>query len=125
MTIVFLVLAFAVLFISLGLWGFIAPVPLLAFLSRWQTRGGLWAGALLRLLFGVALWCVASTSRFPTTLQVVAGISIVAGVGLPFIGLARLKQVMAWWSRQSLGFTRAWSAFVTVLGVFIVWAVAG
>ena len=122
---VFLVIVFAVLFISLGLWGFIAPVSLLASLSRWQTRGGLWAGAILRLLFGVALWSVASPSRFPTTLQVVAVISIVAGVGLPFIGLARLKQVMAWWSRQSLGFTRAWSACVIVLGAFVVWAVAG
>ena len=122
---VVLVIAFAVLLISLGVWGVIAPDPLLAFLSGWQTRTGLWAGAILRLLFGVALWCVASTSRFPATLQVVAVISIVAGVGLPFLGLARLKQVMAWWSRQSLGFTRAWSAFVIVLGVFIVWAVAG
>lgn len=122
---VFLVLAFAVLFIGLGLWGGIAPGPLLAFLSRWQTRGGLWAGAILRLLFGVALWCVAATSRFPTTLQVMAVISIVAGVGLPFVGVARFKRVMAWWTRQSLGFTRAWSALVIVLGAFIVWAVAG
>ncbi len=121
----FIVIGLAVLFISLGLWGLIAPARLLSFLHRWQTREGLWAGALLRLLFGVALWSVASSSRFPTTLQVLAVISVVAGGALPFIGLARFNRMIAWWSRQPLGFTRAWSIFIIAFGAFIVWAVAG
>ena len=119
-----IVRAFAVLFISLGLWGLIAPAMLLAFISGWQTRGGLWAGAILRLLFGLAVWSVAARSRFPTTLQVLALIAVVAGVALPFIGLDRFNRIVAWWSRQPLRFTRAWAVFLIALGVFIVWAVA-
>ena len=53
---VFLAMALSVLLIGFGLWGIVSPATLLAFLSRWQTREGLWAGAALRLIFGLALW---------------------------------------------------------------------
>ncbi len=122
---VFLVIALAGLFIGFGLWGIIAPATLLAFLARWQTREGLWTGAALRLIFGLALWSVAPLSRFPTTLQVVAVIFVVAGIAMPFIGLARFKSMVAWWLNKPPSVIRVWSVCTLALGVFFVWAVAG
>ena len=122
---VFFAMALSVLLIGFGLWGMIKPATLLAFLSRWQTRGGLWAGATLRLIFGFTLWSVAPLSRFPTTLQVVGVLFVVAGVALPFIGLARFKRMVAWWLNNPPCFTRVWAVAALALGVFFVWAVGG
>ena len=122
---VFLAMALSVLLIGFGLWGVVSPATLLAFLSRWQTREGLWAGAAIRLIFGLALWFAAPLSRFPTTLQVVGVISVVAGIAVPFIGLARFKSMVAWWLNKPPSFTRVWAVVTLALGVFFVWAVIG
>lgn len=122
---VFLAIAIAVLIVGFGVWGIISPATLLTFLSRWQTREGLWAGAAIRLMFGLALWSAAPLSRVPTTLQVVGVIFVVAGIAMPFIGLARFKSMVAWWLNKPPSFTRIWAAATLVLGVFFVWAVVG
>ena len=117
---VFLVFAFAGLLIGFGLWGIISPATLLAFLARWQTREGLWAGAAIRLIFGLALWSAAPLSRVPTTLQVVGVI-----FAMPFIGVVRFTSMVAWWLNKPPSFTRVWAVATLALGVFFVWAVAG
>lgn len=122
---VFLAIALSVLIVGFGVWGIISPATLLTFLSRWQTRSGLWTGAALRLMFGLALWSAAPLSRFPTTLQVVGVIFVVAGIAMPFIGLARFKSMVAWWLNKPPSFTRIWALATLALGVFFVWAVAG
>lgn len=122
---VFLAIVLSVLIVGFGLWGMISPATLMAFLFRWQTRGGLWTGATFRLIFGLALWSAAPLSRFPTALQVVGVIFIVAGIAMPFIGLARFKSMIAWWLNKPPAFTRAWSVVTLALGVFFVWAVTG
>lgn len=122
---VFLAMALSSLLIGFGLWGIISPATLLTFLSRWQTRSGLWAGAALRLIFGLALWFAAPLSRFPTTLQVVGVIFVVAGIAMPLIGVARFTSMVAWWLNKPPFFTRVWAVATLALGVFFVWAVAG
>ncbi len=122
---VFLAMALSVLIAGFGVWGIISPASLLTFLSRWQTREGLWTGAAIRLIFGLALWFAAPLSRFPTTLQVVGVISVVAGIAVPFIGLARFKSMVAWWLNKPPSFTRIWAVATLALGVFFVWAVIG
>ena len=125
MNMVFLAIALSGLIVGFGLWGMLKPATLLAFLSRWQTREGLWTGAAFRLLFGLALWSVAPLSRFPTTLQAVAVVFVVAGIAMPFIGLARFKSMLAWWLNKPPSFTRVWAVATLALGVCFVWAVAG
>ncbi len=122
---VFLAIALSGLLIGFGVWGIISPATLLTFLSRWQTRSGLWTGATLRLIFGLALWFAAPLSRFPTTLQVVGVIFVVAGIAMPFIGLARFKSMVAWWLNKPPSFTRLWAVATLAVGVFFVWAVVG
>ena len=122
---VFPAIALSGLLIGFGFWGIISPTTLLAFLSRWQTRSGLWTGAAFRLIFGLALWSVAPLSRLPTTLQVVGVIFVMAGLAMPFIGLARFQRMVAWWLNKPPSFTRVWAVVTLALGVFFVWAVAG
>ena len=122
---VFPVIALSALIAGFGVWGIVKPASLLAFLSRWQTREGLWAGAAFRLLFGLALWSAAPLSRFPAILQVVGVVVLVAGLAMPFIGLARFKSMVACWLNKPPALIRVWAVATLALGVFFVWAVAG
>ncbi len=122
---VFPALALSALIAGFGVWGMISPATLLAFLARWQTRGGLRAGATLRFVFGLALWFAAPLSRFPTALQVVGVIFVVAGIAMPFIGLARFQSMVAWWLNKPPSFTRVWAVATFAVGAFFVWAVVG
>ncbi len=113
----------AFLITVLGLWGMLSPAGLLSFVARWQFRWELWIGALLRLVFGLALWFVAPVSRFPAVLQALGVVSIIAGGALPFMGVARFQALVTWWCAQPPGFTQVWAASAAAVGLFVLWAV--
>lgn len=114
---------FAFLITALGLWGLVSPAGLLVFVGRWQARWELWLGTLLRLVFGLALWFAAPASRFPVVLQALGVVSSIAGVVLPFMGVARFQAIVTWWCEQSPGFTQVWAASAAAVGLFVLWAV--
>ncbi len=109
--------------LGVGLLGLGSPAGMVAFVSRWRSKAGLWVASVLRLVFGVALWFVAPMSRTPLALQVLAIVSVFAALALPVIGLSRVDALLAWWCRQSPAFTRAWSVVAAVLGLFLLWSV--
>lgn len=107
---------------GMGLLGLASPARIVSFVSRWQSKTGLWITFIVRLAFGISLWFVAPASRAPVVLQILAVVSVVSALVLPFIGVSRLKSILSWWSRQSPGFMRVWSAVALAVGVFILWA---
>jgi hypothetical protein len=113
----------SIFIIGIGLLGLVAPARMVFFVSRWQSKTGLWAAFIVRLAFGISLWVVAPASRAPVILQVLAVVSVVSAFVLPLVGVSRFKSIVSWWSRQSPGFIRVWSAVAVVLGVFILWSV--
>jgi hypothetical protein len=117
------VLVFALAIAGLGAWGLVAPPALIAFVSRWQTPAGIALGAGLRLAFGVALLLAAPGSRAPLALQLLGGLSVLAAAALPLVGSARMETFVAWWTRRSDAFVRAWSAVALAFGVLLVAAV--
>lgn len=118
-----LVLAFALAIAGLGAWGLVAPSALVAFVARWQTPTGIALGVALRLAFGVALLLAAPASRAPLALQLLGGFSVLAAAALPLVGTARMEAFVAWWTRRSDAFVRAWSAVALAFGVLLVVAV--
>jgi hypothetical protein len=118
-----LVVAVSILAVGMGVFGLVSPTGIAAFLLRWRSKTGLWAASIGRLLFGVALWLVAPTSRAPIVLLVLASLSIVSALVLPLLGVSRFDSILSWWSRQSSVFIRSWSAMAVALGVFLLWSV--
>jgi hypothetical protein len=115
----FLVAAVAVFVALVGVLVLASPASLVAFVSDWQSKTGLWGATLLRLLLGVGLWLVAPMARFPLAFQVLALLSLLGAVALPLIGLARFRAVLFWWTHQSPVMVRVWSALLVVFGVFV------
>ena len=107
----------------MGVLGLVSPAKMVSFVSRWQSKTGLWVAFIVRLAFGISLWLVALTSRAPVFLQVLAVVSVVSALVLPLIGVSRFKSILSWWSSRSPVFIRVWLAVAVVFGVFILWSV--
>jgi len=119
-----LIVSLVAIFVAgMGILGLASPAWMVSFLSRWQSKTGLWVAFIIRLAFGISLWLVAPASRAPTVLQVLAVVSVVSALVLPLLGVSRFKSMLSWWSSQSPGFMRIWSAVALVVGVFILWSV--
>ena len=107
----------------MGVLGLVSPAKMVSFVSRWQSKTGLWAASIIRLAFGISLWLVAPASRAPVVLQVLAIVSVVSALVLPLVGVSRFKSILSWWSSRSPVFIRVWLAVAVVFGVFILWSV--
>jgi hypothetical protein len=89
----FLVSAFGLAIVVIGLLGLVSPDALLPFVRRWQTWPGVWTAAALRVGFGAALW-LAAPSRTPVALQV-PGVESVSG-GPAATGRLRFAAIVVW-----------------------------
>jgi len=118
-----IVLVVSIFVAVMGVLGLVSPAKMVSFVSRWQSKTGLWVASIIRLVFGISLWLVAPTSRAPVVLQVLAVVSVVSALVLPLIGVSRFKSILSWWSSRSPVFMRVWLAVAVVFGVFILWSV--
>jgi hypothetical protein len=119
-----IVIAVAIFVTCLGAFGLTSPAAMVSFVSSWPSKGGLWAAAAIRLAFGVALWGAAAASLFPAVFKILSAVSVFSAVSLPLMGVSRFTPLLAWWSRRSPAFVRAWSAAALLMGVFLLWAMA-
>ncbi len=115
--------AVAIFVVAVGLYGVISPAGLVSFVRYWQSQGGFWFAAALRLVLGIALWIVAPASRAPLTLQILAVISLAAGISIPLMGYSRYESLLTWWQRQSAWFVRVWCVVALAFGLFLLWSV--
>ncbi|NNL65008.1 MAG: hypothetical protein HKP30_02070 [Myxococcales bacterium] len=118
-----LVALFGIFIATLGVAGVVAPERLLALVTRTQAQLGIYFLAAFRLLMGGALVLAAPPSRAPLYLMVLGGLSLVSGALSPLFGTRGFERVLAWWRARPAWAVRAWSAFVCVFGLSLVWAV--
>ena len=118
-----LVVVVSIFAVGMGVFGLVSPPGMAAFALSWRSRVGRWTASIGRLVIGVALWIVAPTSRTPVVLQVLAVLSMLSALLLPLLSVSRFEFILSWWSRQSSGFIRSWSALAVVLGIFLLWSV--
>lgn len=121
MTIVALTLSLAIA--ALGAVGIVAPGRLLDVVRHFQTPGGLYVAAGIRLVLGVALLFAASGSRAPVALRILGVFVILVGLATPFFGIDRFRRLLDWWSAQGPGFVRIWAAFALAFGLLLAYAV--
>ena len=108
---------------AIGIVGIADPSLLLDATRFTLTSLGLYITAAFRVVFGVVLIGVASTSRMPRTLRTLGAIIVVAGIITPFAGVERACGIVAWWVSQGIAFMRIWASIAVIIGLFIIYAV--
>lgn len=119
-----LVVVFGLSMVALGLVGVIKPALLLRLVGRFQTQAGLYAAMAIRLAMGLALFLAAPESHVPHVFRALGAFVFASGVITPFIGIERVKRIVAWWTARGTVFQRAWGCLALAFGVFILWAIA-
>ena len=117
-------LALSVLIAILGAVSFVAPIRALNIARAFDSPGGLYALAAIRLVLGVVLFLAGPSSRQPEVLRILGILIGVVGIITPFVGLDRQRRLLNWWSARGLGFQRAWAAVGFAFGLFVAYAVA-
>lgn len=108
----------------LGALSFVAPVRALDIARLFDSPGGLYALAAIRLVLGAVLFLAGPSSREPEVLRVLGILIGVIGIITPSVGLDRQRRLLSWWSARGLRFQRAWAAVGLAFGLFLVYAVA-
>ncbi len=115
-------LGLSVLIAVLSALYFVAPARLLSIARAFESPGGLYFLAGIRLVLGVVLFLAAPSSRKPEVLRVLGILIVVAGIITPFVGVDRQRRLLNWWSARGPGFNRVWAAVAFAFAVFLVYA---
>ena len=113
---------FGIAIIVLGAIGLVRPSELIRFVEVfWKSPKGLYTAVALRIVLGVIMLAVASSSRFPVAFRVLGVLSLVSAGLVPVIGLDRVRSLIQWWASRPAGFVRAWSLAAAAFGAFLVY----
>ncbi len=119
-----LVLLFGISISAIGVVGAASPELLVRFARYWDSRAGLWAAGVIRVIMGMAVLFAAPDSRAPGMLRVFGYVILVAGVATFFVGQERSHAIMEWWFARGGTFKRVWAGTAMVFGFFLIYAVA-
>ena len=119
----FVAFTLALAIAALGAVGVLAPSVLLALVTAMRSPGGLWVAAVLRVVLGTALYVAAPRSRAPTIFRALGVLTVLAGVALPFLGVARFDALLGWWVAQGASVTRVWAAGAVAFGLLVAYGV--
>jgi len=119
-----LAFVFGLCILAVGAVGLLAPSGLVWIAQHSLTPAALYSIAVIRVAFGLLLIAVASTSRAPKTIRVVAFIPLLAGIAMPFVGAESAQASIQWWMRQGSGIVRLTAVPLLALGSFVAYACA-
>jgi hypothetical protein len=110
--------------VAVGAVGILAPSAFIWIAHHADAPVDLYIISAFRFAFGVLLFAVASTSRAPRTLRVVALAPILAAIAMPFVGVERARATIEWWTLQGSGVIRLTGIPLLALGGFVAYACA-
>lgn len=113
----------ALIIVAVGVVGLFSPSRVIRIARSLESRAGLYYVAALRLVFGVALLYSAEASRAPGLIRTIGVLLIVAGVVTPFLGVARFRRIVDWWSTWGGFLHRLWATVAIAFGLLLIWAV--
>jgi hypothetical protein len=117
-------MALCVFVAILGAIGVVSPDALLRIARHFETPGGLYAAAALRIVVGGVLVLAAGASRAPRAIRVIGVLIVVAGLVTPFLGLDRVRAILEWWAAAGPIFKRVWAGGALGFGCIMAYALA-
>jgi hypothetical protein len=108
---------------AFGALGVLSPARLLGILRWFENLTGLIVAAAFRIALGLTLFSSAHASNFPETIRILGIAILIAGIVTPFVGVERLRKIVAWLSSRGLLYLRIWAGITLGFGLFLSFAV--
>ena len=107
---------------GVGLFGMAQPKRLVAWVVSVWSKDRLWFAVAIRLALSALLIYAAPECRAPQAVRGLGVITVLAAVGLVFLGSERMSAFVHWWTERPAAIVRGWSAAGVLLGAFLVYA---
>ena len=113
--------ATGVLIALVGVIGIANPAWLKRFAQTWTTGPRLHLISAFRFALAVVYWLAAPDSRYPIVLQVLAGLTLIAGVVAVAMPARMVARMAGWFISIPDVSVRVWCVFPIAFGAFIVY----
>lgn len=113
------------LIIVFSLWGVLFPQGPVSFARIFMQRHGAVVFAVaIRLLLAGLLWVVAPASNTPTIFQILAGVALLAALGIALVGPSRVPRLIECIASRPPFVVRLQCLLGLVFGLFLIWSVS-
>ncbi len=118
-----IVALFGVFIVVASVWGLVVPERLFASALKLLNSKAVYLVTIgPRLVLGAALLLAARISWTPTIFQIIAVITLLGAVVIPFIGADRILTIIHWVQGLPSVLVRIWLAFGMLFGGYLVYA---
>jgi len=119
---ILLVKLIGILMACMGIINILKPVFMKKMIAFWGQGKRIYAGGLLRFLFGAIFLWSAPQARLQGVIYTL-GILMLAGGALIFIlGLKKVHRMLGWWSRKPDSILRVAAALILAIGVLVIYS---
>ncbi len=115
----------ATLIVGLSLWGVLFPQNLMSFVRAFMhRRGAIVVAVAIRILLAGLLWVVAPASNTPTIFYVLAGVALLAAIGIALAGSDRMSKLIEYVASWPRFVVRLQCLLGVAFGLFLIWSVS-
>jgi uncharacterized protein YjeT (DUF2065 family) len=109
---------------STGIINIVNPKVMKKMISFWQQGKRIYAGGLLRVLFGaIFLWASCySQAKQPCVLAVLGFLMLLGGMLIFILGPEKIKAMLGWWDKKPLFVLRIIAVFILALGALVIYS---
>ncbi|MDD5166917.1 MAG: hypothetical protein PHQ57_05980 [Candidatus Omnitrophica bacterium] len=113
-----------ILMICMGLVNLINPILMKKMISFWKQGKRIYAGGLLRVLFGVIFLLASSYSRVrqPCVLAVLGVLMILGGMLIFILGPEKMKAILGWWDKKPASILRLIAILALAIGTLVIYS---
>lgn len=108
--------------VGMGIMNLVNPVPMKKMISFWRQGKRIYAGGLLRLLFGVAFLLSYPQARRPGVICLLGILFLLGGILLFALGLKRIKAILEWWDKRTDSVLRLIAVLLLLLGALVIYS---
>jgi len=113
-----------ILMICMGLANLINPILMKKMISFWKQGKRIYAGGLLRVLFGIIFLLASSYSqvRQPCVLAVLGVLMILGGMLIFILGPEKMKAILGWWDKKPASVLRLIAILALAIGTLVIYS---
>jgi small-conductance mechanosensitive channel len=119
---IILVKLIGIFMVCIGVANILNPNLMKKMISFWRQGKRIYAGGLLRLLFGGIFLLSYSRARIPGVIGVLGIFIFLAGIAIFILGLEKIKAVLGWWDKKPDFILRLIATLILAIGVLVIYA---
>lgn len=119
---ILLVNIIGILMVCMGFIYVLNPALMKKMISFWRQSKRIYAGGLLRLLFGAIFLWSASQAKIQVVIYVLGILMLLGGVFIFVMGQEKVKRMLDWWDKKPDSILRLIAILILAIGALVIYS---